>query len=80
VTDEQFALRLDRIDSDIADVKKRMGILETQDAVAKVHRDNVERRLGGIEDTLKWVVRLIIGGIVTALLAVLLTSGGVSIP
>lgn len=80
VNDEQLAKRLDRIDDDISDVRRRMSILETQDAVASVHRENVERRLGGIEDTLKWVVRLIIGGIVTALLAVVLTSGGVPIP
>lgn len=80
MTDEQLAKRLDRIDDDISDVRRRMSVLETQDAVASVHRENVERRLGGIEDTLKWVVRLIIGGILTALVTVVVTNGGVSIP
>ncbi len=56
-------------------VDRRLAILETRSAVDDVHRGNVEKRLSAIEDTLKWLVRLIIGAFVTALLALALNNG-----
>ncbi len=56
-------------------VDRRLAVLETRSAVDDVHRGNVEKRLTSIEDTLKWLVRLIIGAFVTALLAVALNKG-----
>lgn len=47
-------------------VERRLVALETRNAVDTVHRDNVADRLGAIEDTLKWLVRLIIGGLLMA--------------
>lgn len=47
-------------------VERRLVVLETRNAVDAVHRDNVADRLGAIEDTLKWLVRLIIGGLLMA--------------
>ncbi|MBS1301652.1 hemolysin XhlA family protein [Loktanella sp. SALINAS62] len=47
-------------------IEKRLIALETHNAVNAVHRLNVSDRLGAIEDTLKWLVRLIIGGLVVA--------------
>lgn len=44
----------------------RIIALETRNAVDDVHRLNVAERLGAIEDTLKWLVRLIIGGLLMA--------------
>lgn len=50
----------------IAHIEQRLVCLETRNAVNAVHRDNVAARLGAIEDTLKWLVRLIIGGLLMA--------------
>lgn len=55
--------------------EQRLVALETHQAVESVHRGNVENRLGSIEDTLKWLVRLIIGGMVGALVAFALKGG-----
>lgn len=56
-------------------VERRLQDLETRNAVDEVHRVNVERRLGSIEDTLKWLVRLIIGAIILSALAFTLGGG-----
>ena len=47
-------------------VEKRRVALETHNAVAAVQMLNVSERLSAIEDTLKWLVRLIVGGLVVA--------------
>ncbi|MFT7107348.1 MAG: hypothetical protein ACJAVT_001871 [Yoonia sp.] len=47
-------------------MERRIIALETRDAVDEVHRINVSDRLSAIEDTLKWLVRLIIGGLLMA--------------
>lgn len=55
------------MDNDWADrIEERIIALETRNAVDEVHRVNVADRLGAIEDTLKWLVRLIIGGLLMA--------------
>ena len=50
----------------ISRAEARLMRLETRNAVDEVHRGNVSDRLGAIEDTLKWLVRLIIGGLLMA--------------
>ena len=50
-------------------IEKRVQSLELRNAVEEVHRTNVEKRLGAIEDTLKWLVRLIIGALLTGAVA-----------
>lgn len=59
-------------------VEKRLQGLELRSAVDEVHRGNVEVRLSGIEEALKWLVRLIIGALLMALVAYAL-KGGLSI-
>lgn len=56
-------------------IEKRIQSLELRNAVEEVHRNNVEKRLGGIEDTLKWLVRLIIGALVMGALTFALKGG-----
>lgn len=50
----------------IDEIERRIIALETRNAVDDVHRTNVADRLSAIEDTLKWLVRLIIGGLLMA--------------
>lgn len=55
------------MENDYADkLELRIIALETRNAVDDVHRVNVSERLTAIEDTLKWLVRLIIGGLLMA--------------
>lgn len=56
-------------------VEKRLQSLELRSAVDEVHRTNVEGRLRGIEDALKWIVRLLVGGLLTCALAYALQGG-----
>ena len=56
-------------------VDQRLSTIETRNAVDTVHRDNVADRLGAIEDTLKWLVRLIIGGFLMGALTYALQGG-----
>lgn len=59
----------------LSDIEKRLTHVEQKNAVDEVHRTNVERRLGGIEDTLKWLVRLIIGSVILAAIAFAINGG-----
>lgn len=49
-------------------VEARLSELETRRAVDDVHRQNVEKRLSAIEDSLKWLVRLVVGVLLAAVL------------
>ena len=59
-------------------IEKRLQTLELRNAVEEVHRTNVEQRLGSIEDTLKWLVRLIIGALLLSAVTYAV-RGGISI-
>ena len=56
-------------------VDMRLQNLELRNAVDEVHRINVEKRLASIEDTLKWLVRLILGALMMAAIAYALRGG-----
>ncbi len=56
----------------VAALEGRVSALETRDAVEEVHRINIATRLTSIEDTLKWLVRLIIGGLLAGALSIIL--------
>jgi len=56
-------------------IETRLIAAETRSAVDEVHRANLDKRLGGIEDTLKWLVRLIVGGMVMGFVAFALQGG-----
>ncbi|WP_172295580.1 hemolysin XhlA family protein [Pseudoruegeria sp. HB172150] len=60
-------------------IEKRLQSLELRDAVDEVHRMNVEERLGGIEESLKWLLRLVLGALVTGAMAYLI-AGGLALP
>jgi hypothetical protein len=58
-----------------ADAVSRLTALEKQSAVDQVHRQNVEKRLSSIEENTKWLVRLIVGGFLMAIVAYGLQGG-----
>ena len=64
------------MDNDWTDrLERRIIAIETRNAVDEVHRINVSDRLSAIEDTLKWLVRLILGGLLMAGLTYALQGG-----
>ena len=60
---------------DDVETERRLSALETRNAVDEVHRKNVGMRLGAIEETLRWLVRLIIGGLLMAALTYAVQGG-----
>lgn len=52
----------------LASLSARVTALETKDAVDEVHRNNIITRLASIEDTLKWLSRLIFSFLVLGVL------------
>ena len=62
-------------DPSLVSLERRVIALETRDAVDEVHHQNLTGRLDSIEDTLKWLVRLIIGGMVVALVGYSVQGG-----
>ena len=67
--------RLASLEAGQAAIEKRMGAVETKSAIDEVHRKNVETRLGSIEDSLKWLVRLVLGACVAAAMGFALSGG-----
>jgi hypothetical protein len=63
------------VNSRLSTLDDRMSSIEKQAAVDEVHRVNVEKRLGSIEDTLKWLVRLILSALILALMAFAIGGG-----
>lgn len=59
----------------LSEVEQRLGAVETKNAVDEVHRANVEKRLSGIEGTLQWLVRLVIGAILLAAIGFAMNGG-----
>ena len=57
------------------DLANRLRAVETLVAVQDVHSKDIEKRLGEIEDTLKWLVRVILGAIVLAAIAYMINGG-----
>lgn len=66
---ETLLSRLVALEIDGKALSVRMSQIEIQAATDEVHRANVEKRLSSIEDTLKWLVRLIIGALLLGLVA-----------
>lgn len=76
---ESLYRRLEHLEKAIDNLTSRLTVVETKNAVDEVHRVNVEKRLASIEGTLRWLVRLIIGALILALVA-FLVSGGFYVP
>jgi len=60
---------------EIKTIHRRLTVLETRSAVDDVHRGNIIARLSSIEDTLKWLVRLVAGGLLVGVITFILNGG-----
>ena len=75
---EKVLNRLDTVEKDLHQVKNSVSTLHTQEAVDKVHRDNVEKRLSSIEGGVSKLTWLIITALIVALMA-FIVGGGLSV-
>lgn len=75
LTDQDLASRLDKLEPAVNDIQRRVVQLEKSDAVAEVHRHNVEKRLTSIEEILNRLVWLIMGVLITGIGAFVLRGG-----
>lgn len=63
------------MDELLQSLERRITALETRDAVGEVHHQTTMKRLDSIEDTLKWLVRLVIGGLIMAAVGYAINGG-----
>jgi len=77
--DEKLTAFEGRLSVKMVSLEMRLTALETKDAVADVHRVNVEKRLDGIEGTLKWLARLMFAALIMAVMA-FVVGGGLVVP
>ena len=72
---DSLIVHIRSLEADLKILSERLTLLEIKSATDEVHRNNVETRLGSIEDTLKWLVRLIIGALILATIGFALGGG-----
>ncbi|AJK89345.1 MULTISPECIES: hemolysin XhlA family protein [Lysinibacillus] len=60
--------RIERLESDMTDVKTRLAVAESN--IKEIRED-----LGGIKDNTTWILRLLIGGLASAVLAFIIKGG-----
>ena len=70
--------KIEKLENDIRTINERVGRLEVTSAVDSIKYAWIDSRLTSIEGTLTWLVRLIIGALITALLGFAL-SGGIQV-
>lgn len=60
--------RLTRVEHDMTDVKTRLAVAESN--IREIRED-----ISGIKDNTTWILRLIIGGLIMAVIAFLINGG-----
>lgn len=77
---EELKSRTDRMQRQLDDHSERLTKVETTHTVNDVVMTGIETRLTKIEGLLGWIVKLIIGSIILALLSLVLINSGGSPP
>lgn len=60
--------RMGRLENDMTDVKTRLAVAESN--IKEIRED-----IGGIKDNTTWILRLLIGGLVGAMVAFIIKGG-----
>ena len=74
---EEIKQRTDRLQRQMELLEARLIDVEKSHSIADVVVGNIDRRLGSIEDSQKWIVRLIVGAIILGLVGLALGRGAV---
>jgi hypothetical protein len=64
-----------RTDDRLKAIEDRLAIIERREAADEVHHANMMRRLDKIEGTLTWILRVVLGGFATGLVAFAMGGG-----
>lgn len=75
MTDAELSARMDRLEAKLADFGTKIAALEIGYATGAVHQANVEKRLSSIEDMLRWLTRIVVGGLIMAAIAFAMKGG-----
>jgi hypothetical protein len=67
--------KLKELDSNIIRIDKELTELELLVSQEQIRKENNERRVVALESTLNWIVRLIVGAVLLALLGLVLQNG-----
>lgn len=59
----------------IATLESKVGGLETRMAVAESNIAEIRQDIGGIKDNTTWILRLIVGALIGAIIAFLVSGG-----
>jgi len=59
----------------ISSLESEVGGLKTRMAVAESNIAEIKKDIGGIKDNTTWILRLVIGGLVGAVIAFLINGG-----
>ncbi|WP_418301275.1 hemolysin XhlA family protein [Lysinibacillus fusiformis] len=60
--------RMGKLENDMTDVKTRLAVAESN--IKEIRED-----IGGIKDNTTWILRLLIGGLVSAMVAFIIKGG-----
>jgi len=70
--------RLEKLENDIRATNDRVNRLEVTSAVDNIKYASIDTRLTSIESSITWLIRLIIGALITVLLGFVF-SGGIQV-
>ena len=68
--------KMQSLEMEIKSLEKDMRQLELEATKIGGRQSGFERRITSLEDTLKWVVRIVLGAVILALLGTVIQSGG----
>ena len=74
---KEFTNKSNALTKEIDDLEKRLSDLELRLAGDAVVQESMKTRIGSIEETLKWIVRLVVGAVILALLGTTMGGGGI---
>jgi hypothetical protein len=68
--------RVDKLEQDIRDLKHDSSDHKTRIAVAETNIQDIKVDLGDIKNNTTWIIRLVVGAILLAMLGFYVTQGG----
>lgn len=75
MSDADVPRRLSNLEEQHSTLKDRVSAIETGQAVNAERYNHIDGRLGKIEQSLTWLLRIVIGGIVVAVVGFLIRGG-----
>jgi Haemolysin XhlA len=68
---------VEKLEERMVKIEERQANIETRVALAESHIKDIKGDLGAIKDDTKWIIKLIIGSVLLAILGTVLVKTGV---